>query len=103
MSIVWATIQTRPSVVGIVIAANEIGTTIPPSVPNITIITRIAIGTPIDSPRPRSSLKIFWVSWLIAGKPERYVVTPAGWPIAARSRGVAVDASWFSSGVAIWA
>src|SRR3954463_9886814 len=103
MSIVWATTHTRPSVVGIVIAAKAIGTTIPPSVPNMTTITRIAIGMPIDSARRRASLKIFWVSRLIAGKPERYVVTPAGWPIAARSRGVAVDASWFSSGVAIWA
>ena len=103
MSIVWAKTQTSPSVVGIVIAAKTIGTKIPPSVPNITIITRIAIGTPIDSPRPRSSLKIFWVSWLIAGKPERYVAMPAGWPIAARSFGVTFEASWFSSGVAICA
>ena len=28
---------------------------------------------------------------------------PAGWPIAARTAGVTFDASWFSSGVAIWA
>src|SRR4029078_10333603 len=103
MSIVWATAQTRPSVAGIVISANTIGTNIPPSVPNITAITISAIGTPIDSPRPRSSLKIFWVSWVIAGYAERYVAMPAGWPIAARTAGVTLDASWFSSGVAIWA
>ena len=48
-------------------SANAIGTNMPPSVPNMTAMTMTAIGTPIDSPRPRSLLKIFWVSWLIAG------------------------------------
>ena len=67
MSIMWAKIQTNPSVVGIVIAANTTGTTIPPSVPNMNSITSSAIGIAIDSPRARSSLKIDCVSWLIAG------------------------------------
>ncbi len=67
MSITWAKIQTRPSVTGIVIAANATGTAMPPSVPNMNTITSSAIGTAIDSPRPRSLLKIFSVSWPIAG------------------------------------
>ena len=36
--------------------AKTSGTTIPPSVPNMKAITRMAIGTAIDSPRARSSL-----------------------------------------------
>ena len=67
MSITWAKIQTSPRVVGIVIAANTSGTAIPPAVPNMNASTSRAIGTAIASPRPRSSLKIFWVSKLIAG------------------------------------
>src|SRR5918911_2553877 len=97
--IVWAKTQTRPSVVGIVTAAKAIGTAIAPSVPNMKTITRIAIGTAIDSPRPRSLLKIDCVSWLMAGKPVKYAVTPGTWPIAARILGVSFEASWFSSGV----
>ena len=62
MSIRCAQIQTRPSVVGIVIAANANGTAMPPSVPNMKTITSSAIGIAIDSPRLRSSLKIDWVS-----------------------------------------
>jgi hypothetical protein len=67
MSITWAKIQTRPSVVGIVTAANSSGTTTPPRVPNMKAITSSAIGTAIDSPRARSLLKIDCVSWLMAG------------------------------------
>ncbi len=67
MSIRWAKIHTKPSVVGIVIAANATGTAMPPTVPNMNAITSSAIGIAIDSPRPRSSLKIFCVSWLMAG------------------------------------
>ena len=67
MSMRWAKIQTKPSDTGIVIAAKATGTAMPPSVPNIRIITSSAIGTAIDSPRPRSSLKIFSVSWPMAG------------------------------------
>ena len=67
MSIRWAKIHTNPSVVGIVIAANTTGTAMPPSVPNMNTITSSAIGSAIDSPRARSSLKIDCVSWLMAG------------------------------------
>ncbi len=67
MSIRWAKIHTRPSVVGIVTTAKTSGTAMPPSVPNMNAITSSAIGKAIDSPRPRSWLKIFWVSWLMAG------------------------------------
>ena len=48
-------------------AANATGTAIPPSVPNMNTITSRATGTANDSPRARSSLKMSWVSWLIAG------------------------------------
>ena len=62
-----------PSVVGIVIRANTSGTTIPPRVANMNTSTRSATGTAIDSPRARSWLYNGLVSWLIAGKPVRYV------------------------------
>lgn len=67
MSITWAKIHTKPSVTGIVTAANATGTAMPPSVPNMKTITSSAIGIAIDSPRARSSLKMSWVSLLIAG------------------------------------
>lgn len=56
MSIVWAKIHTKPSVVGIVTKAKMNGTTIPPSVPNMKTSTSSATGTAIDSPLVRSSL-----------------------------------------------
>jgi hypothetical protein len=54
--VVWAKIQTKPSVVGIDAAANSSGTTIPLSVPNMNSSTTIAIGSAIVSPRARSRL-----------------------------------------------
>ena len=56
ISIRLAAIHTPPSVVGIVIAANAIGTAIPPSVANMNASTTRAIGIAIDSPRARSWL-----------------------------------------------
>ena len=56
MSIRCAAIQTPPRVVGIVIAANAIGTAIPPSVANMNASTSSAIGIAIPSPLARSSL-----------------------------------------------
>ena len=69
----------------------------------MTAMTMSAIGTPIDSPRPRSLLKIFWVSWLIAGIAGQVRRDARRVADRGADRGVAFDASWFSSGVAICA
>src|SRR3954466_13833763 len=102
ISIVWATIQTPPSVVGIVISANTIGTITPPRVANMNTSTISASGTAIVSPRPRSWLYSGCVSWLMAGNPVTYTRVPGIEPTARRTFGVRSDALAFSNEVLSW-